>query len=82
VAVSVLSSGMLVVTRNRWSLRSNFLGLIVGSGVHDNDNSMLWLVLWTVSGEHTKLDWHVDDALTPVVEETIEMIKKRGHHFR
>jgi hypothetical protein len=64
--------GDLVVRRVRWSVASQQIGLVLGSGTEADT----WLVMWS-EGEMVKFDHHLGNALLAVTDETLVSVKER-----
>jgi hypothetical protein len=65
--------GQLVVLRTRWNINSGDIGIVVSKEDFPDDRLV---VMWTTS-DGIKLKVHIQDALLPVTNITIEKIKER-----
>lgn len=57
--------GVLVTTKNRWSLNSKNIGLVIKKNVSEEDT---WLVMWTTKGSYEFRE-HIADALIVIESE-------------
>lgn len=65
--------GQLVVLRTRWNINSGDIGIVVSKEDFPDDRLV---VMWTNS-DGIKLKVHIQDALLPVTNITIDKIKER-----
>jgi hypothetical protein len=65
--------GQLVVLRTRWNINSGDIGIVVSKEDFPDDRLV---VMWTTS-DGIKLKVHIQDALLPVTNITIDKIKER-----
>lgn len=65
--------GQLVVLRSRWNIHSNRVGIVINE---DNAPSDVVTVMWTTN-DGIKIKHHLQDAVLPVTEKTIEKIEER-----
>jgi hypothetical protein len=65
--------GQLVVLRSQWNIHSTRIGIIIAEEISPSDVVM---VMWTTN-EGIKIKYHLQDAVLPVTDKTIEKIGKR-----
>lgn len=65
--------GQLVVLRARWNIHSSRVGIVIGEEAPPSD---VVLVLWTTK-DGVKIKNHLQDAVVPVTNETIEKLGER-----
>ena len=66
-------TGQLVVLRSRWNIHSDRIGVVIAEEAPPSD---VVTVMWTTD-EGVKLRYHLQDAVLPVTNETIEKIGER-----
>jgi len=71
-----MKRGSLVVTRNRWSLKSLSIGIIVDK-IDNPDADNIWVVMWS-GKEFPTFQEHLEDSLIEISEENLEKIGQRG----
>jgi hypothetical protein len=57
-----MSPGSLVITKNRWGLKSRYVGLVIRK-IENVDADDIWEVLWPCS-----LQEHCEEALQEITE--------------
>ena len=65
--------GQLVVLRSQWNIHSTRIGIIIAEEISPSD---VVTVMWTTN-EGIKIKYHLQDAVLPVTDKTIEKIGKR-----
>ena len=70
--------GQLVVLRVKWTLKSGRLGVVVD---HEDIDSDRLMVMWTTE-KGIELSIHLQDALLPINDDTLEKVRKRICDFK
>lgn len=71
-----MKRGSLVVTKNRWSLKSLSVGIVVEK-IDNPDADNIWLVMWS-GKESPAFQEHLEDSLVEISEENMVSIGQRG----
>jgi hypothetical protein len=71
-----MNRGSLVVTKNRWSLRSLSLGIIIEK-IDNPDADEIWVVMWS-GKESPSFQEHIEDSLVEISDGNLEEIGQRG----
>lgn len=66
-------TGQLVVLRSRWNIHSDRIGVVIAEEAPPSD---VVTVMWTAD-DGVKIKYHLQDAVLPVTDETIEKIRER-----
>jgi hypothetical protein len=70
-----MQRGTLVVTRNKWSLRSLSVGIAIDK-IDNPDADNVWVVMWS-GKEIPSFQEHVEDSLLEVTDENTQEIGQR-----
>lgn len=65
--------GQLVVLRSRWNINSFRIGIVVGQEASPSD---ILHVMWTTE-DGVKIKFHLQDAVIPVTDYTVDKIEER-----
>jgi hypothetical protein len=65
--------GDLVVKKQRWSIDSNILGLVLGRGHAPSE----WVVMWTLGTSEVQLKLHLESALLVVSDDVYIDVSRR-----
>ena len=71
-----MNRGSLVATKNRWSLRSLSLGIIIEK-IDNPDADEIWVVMWS-GKESPSFQEHIEDSLVEISDGNLEEIGQRG----
>ncbi len=71
-----MNRGSLVVTKNRWSLCSLSLGIIIEK-IGNTTADEIWVVMWS-GKESPSFQAHIEDSLVEISERNMEEIGQRG----
>ena len=70
-----MQRGTLVVTRNKWSLRSLSVGIAIDK-IDNPDADNIWVIMWSRK-ETPSFQEHVEDSLLEVTDENTQEIGQR-----